>query len=835
MEADTIVSGHLDQPPIDKRADDGSVPGYIKVGNTLFLDGDVDEPVIIKYIGGTKFNKKGIWIGIALRKPTGKHGGLVDGHRYFTCKPKHGLFVRSDRLYEDYVCPGDGTKPNPTEKKTKSKKASRPKVYIPATVPPKRSGKSAAAPRRHPVLDKPIGQAGPAKKELRYYIDLRGRTMHTLKAIDPFGRPTKLLHEPIKPTVCDCKNHARDHAANGCSAHSPKEEREVIVESATPQTSTPSPTKVSIAVGDDNPIPDGGDNAAFVISTSVTSESTSTSNEFSVQTDFIEHHQSESTVDIEENTQSETTIALERKLDVANDPHATGFSDDDEDEEVEEEWMPLSKGFDLQEFSKQDEKPKRLSTVAECSAMANRIKKAAIKGDWDAVRDILCDEAAELGVEETTLADSGLGRVVGKLRNAQNPMVVFAADAVIDAWKFQLKLEPKDNTRHIQAKLAHFDAQIKDKPTSINTTSISGISSASECASETDDDARTPARELKEPNTGDETVVRTRRQLLGPLETLKNELGLEIEEVEVDGLDDLDEDQFLDKPNVPDGPRATPGKMFVGLNLLEQCEQIQETVKQLVAADDWNGILELLRGDIARMLMTEDVLKRSGIGRMMSKLVKKAPEREIQLVAQEIIEEWKDHVGYRDLIAERRDAAEMKEREKFLEFMNLKPVALHGASGKVDEVEGESVEEDPEPDNTTLYYEKKFELLRGPKDKTLGFKLTLARTATDSILATVMEVLPGGLADRAQREGCKIEDGDELIEINGQRIANCEKAEILALLKEPQLTLTLRSVVPGSETTNANIEEADLYNTTPMPVYHNVRVNPSDFITLSTA
>lgn len=33
--------------------------------------------------------------------PTGKNDGTVQGNTYFTCKPKHGLFVRADKLIHD--------------------------------------------------------------------------------------------------------------------------------------------------------------------------------------------------------------------------------------------------------------------------------------------------------------------------------------------------------------------------------------------------------------------------------------------------------------------------------------------------------------------------------------------------------------------------------------------------------------------------------------------------------------------------------------------------------------------------------------------------------------
>lgn len=33
--------------------------------------------------------------------PTGKNDGTVQSNTYFTCKPKHGLFVRADKLIQD--------------------------------------------------------------------------------------------------------------------------------------------------------------------------------------------------------------------------------------------------------------------------------------------------------------------------------------------------------------------------------------------------------------------------------------------------------------------------------------------------------------------------------------------------------------------------------------------------------------------------------------------------------------------------------------------------------------------------------------------------------------
>lgn len=42
---------------------------------------------------------EGIWLGVELRTPKGKHDGAIHGRRYFTCKPGHGLLVRPSKVY----------------------------------------------------------------------------------------------------------------------------------------------------------------------------------------------------------------------------------------------------------------------------------------------------------------------------------------------------------------------------------------------------------------------------------------------------------------------------------------------------------------------------------------------------------------------------------------------------------------------------------------------------------------------------------------------------------------------------------------------------------------
>ncbi|XP_050554855.1 kinesin-like protein KIF13A isoform X9 [Spodoptera frugiperda] len=55
---------------------------------------------VIAYAGPTHF-AGGTWIGIELDAPTGKNDGSVGGQRYFECRPRHGIFVRPDKIVHD--------------------------------------------------------------------------------------------------------------------------------------------------------------------------------------------------------------------------------------------------------------------------------------------------------------------------------------------------------------------------------------------------------------------------------------------------------------------------------------------------------------------------------------------------------------------------------------------------------------------------------------------------------------------------------------------------------------------------------------------------------------
>lgn len=74
------------------------------------------------FLGPTQF-ASGIWTGIELDDPIGKHDGTIDGIPYFICPPKHGIFAPLNKIskldFDDYdllksstSCPRSNGTPN---------------------------------------------------------------------------------------------------------------------------------------------------------------------------------------------------------------------------------------------------------------------------------------------------------------------------------------------------------------------------------------------------------------------------------------------------------------------------------------------------------------------------------------------------------------------------------------------------------------------------------------------------------------------------------------------------------------------------------------------------
>ncbi|XP_014475580.1 PREDICTED: kinesin-like protein KIF13A isoform X3 [Dinoponera quadriceps] len=75
------------------------LPGWVVIGESVLVR-PYNYSGVIAYIGTTEF-ASGTWIGIELDAPTGKNDGAVNGHRYFTCRSKCGIFVKVDKLIQD--------------------------------------------------------------------------------------------------------------------------------------------------------------------------------------------------------------------------------------------------------------------------------------------------------------------------------------------------------------------------------------------------------------------------------------------------------------------------------------------------------------------------------------------------------------------------------------------------------------------------------------------------------------------------------------------------------------------------------------------------------------
>ncbi|XP_075169132.1 kinesin heavy chain 73 isoform X2 [Haematobia irritans] len=78
---------------------DITLPDWVSVGESVLIR-PYNTSGVISYVGTTHF-QAGTWIGVELDTPTGKNDGTVQGIQYFQCKPKHGIFVRFDKLILD--------------------------------------------------------------------------------------------------------------------------------------------------------------------------------------------------------------------------------------------------------------------------------------------------------------------------------------------------------------------------------------------------------------------------------------------------------------------------------------------------------------------------------------------------------------------------------------------------------------------------------------------------------------------------------------------------------------------------------------------------------------
>ncbi|XKL66819.1 hypothetical protein PGB90_010239 [Kerria lacca] len=86
-------------PNDDNLSSEETIPDWIVIGESVLIR-PYNTSGLISFIGNTDF-APGIWIGVELDAPMGKNDGTVQGIKYFDSKPKHGIFVRADKLIQD--------------------------------------------------------------------------------------------------------------------------------------------------------------------------------------------------------------------------------------------------------------------------------------------------------------------------------------------------------------------------------------------------------------------------------------------------------------------------------------------------------------------------------------------------------------------------------------------------------------------------------------------------------------------------------------------------------------------------------------------------------------
>jgi len=95
LSSDTHTEDECDNRPVKEEV----VPDWVCVGESVLIRPS-NQSGVIAFLGPTQF-APGTWIGVDLDAPTGKHDGTVQGVRYFEARPKHGIFVKSNKLIQD--------------------------------------------------------------------------------------------------------------------------------------------------------------------------------------------------------------------------------------------------------------------------------------------------------------------------------------------------------------------------------------------------------------------------------------------------------------------------------------------------------------------------------------------------------------------------------------------------------------------------------------------------------------------------------------------------------------------------------------------------------------
>lgn len=112
--SDRLEEDFGSKPDLTKLSD-VPVPDWVVLGESVLIR-PYNSSGVVAYIGGTEF-ASGTWIGVDLDAPKGnkekftsflykllnlgKNDGSVQGIRYFSSRPKYGMFVRADKLILD--------------------------------------------------------------------------------------------------------------------------------------------------------------------------------------------------------------------------------------------------------------------------------------------------------------------------------------------------------------------------------------------------------------------------------------------------------------------------------------------------------------------------------------------------------------------------------------------------------------------------------------------------------------------------------------------------------------------------------------------------------------
>ncbi|XP_064206181.1 kinesin-like protein KIF13A [Anguilla rostrata] len=101
-----------DHPTDSSSGDEGApvaqLPDWMAPGERVWVG---EKGGMVHYVGGVEF-AEGIWVGVQLDVPAGKHNGTVQGRVYFRCPDGHGVFVKPSRLSREPPNLGKGPQPH---------------------------------------------------------------------------------------------------------------------------------------------------------------------------------------------------------------------------------------------------------------------------------------------------------------------------------------------------------------------------------------------------------------------------------------------------------------------------------------------------------------------------------------------------------------------------------------------------------------------------------------------------------------------------------------------------------------------------------------------------